>query len=537
MDSKLFALVEEVTPKFNTLVVDGLAVPQMRLVESYVDRIMKTAEADFPPSLRYLGCRRCTPQEEYAEVTKRLNNQSTFELARSDLYMVKYFFSFEGEELEPRYMYLPFVGEAGIITIRGSVFSISPVLADKAISVGPDSIFIPLNRDKLTFERQIQHFYTNGERETVYVVWSQIHHLKKNAQKLANKSAVRGRTTLPHYLFAKYGVTRTFMEFTNSKVVVGTDETIIPSLYPPEKWIICSSTLMKPRGVRDKAYVASNVRLAILRKDYNLTTASLIGGFFYVVDHFPQRVEPEYIDETRLWMVLMGHLLFGSGGSEGKLAEDVAAHLRSLDGYLDSEAKAYLKDDGVHCEDLYGLLMHIIETFSYRVTQSTSQVASMYDKRLMVLRYVLKDVTSAINTFMFKVNSFKKKILTKNDVVSLMRHTLKPTTAMGINRNHGEVNSVSCPGDNKYFKVTSQIVLQTDSSGGRGKSKKTTASDPSKFLHASIAEVGSYNTMGKSEPTGRNKVNPCLTIQADGLIMKDPGKVETLERTQRRIQR
>lgn len=536
MDKKLFDLVEAGTPKFNDLVVEGLAVQQMRHVESYVDRIMKTAEADFPPSLRYLGCRRCTPQEEFAEVTKRFNNQSTFELARSDLYMVKYFFSFEGEELEPRFLYLPFVGDAGIITIRGSVFSIAPVLADKAISVGADSIFIPLNRDKLTFERQIQHFFINGQRETVYVVWSQIHHLKAKAQRLANKSAVRGRTTLPHYLFAKYGVTRTFQEFTNTKVVVGTDVDVTPELYPETDWVICSSTQMKPRGVRDKMYVASNVRLAIPRKNYNLTTASLIGGFFYVVDHFPQRIEPEFIDETRLWMVLMGHLLFGSGGNEGKLAEDVGAHLRSLDGYLDSEAKAYLKDDGVHCEDLYALLMHIIETFSQRVTASTSQVASMYEKRLMVLRYVLKDLTSAINTFMFKVTSFKKKVLTKNDVLALMRHTLKSTVAMGINRMHGEVNSVSCPGDSKYFKVTSQVILQTDSSGGRGKSK-TTASDPSKYLHASIAEVGSFNTMGKSEPTGRNKINPYVCIQSDGLIVRDPRKIEILDHTQRRIQR
>ena len=534
MDKKLFDLVAASTPKFNDLVVNGLAVQHMRYVEQYVEKIIRTAEVDFPPELRYVGYRRCTPQEEYAEVTRRLGTQSTFELARSDLYLVKYIFTYNGEELEPVFLYLPFVTDAGLITIRGSTFSISPVLADKAISVGPDNIFIPLNRDKLTFERQIQHFFRNGERETVYVVWSQIYHLKGN-KRPTGKSVVRGKTTLAHYLFAKYGVTRTFAEFANATVVVGTPDTINAETYPPDKWVICSSTQLKPRGVRDKQYVASNLQLAIKKQDYNLTTASLIGGFFYVVDHFPNRVQAEYIDETRLWRVLMGHLLFGSGGNEGKLHVDVTAHLRSLDGYLDSEAKAYLREDGVICEDLYGLLMHIIETFSHRVTSATAQVASMYDKRLMVLRYVLYDLTNAINKFMFKVISTKKKPMTKADVVKLMKHTLKANRVMGINRNHGEVNSVSSPGDNKFFKITSQIVLQTDSSGGRG--KKITSADPGKYLHASIAEVGSYNTMGKSEPTGRNKINPCVKIDPDGLIVRDSDKLELIDRVQRKIQR
>ena len=535
MDIKLFELVAANTPKFNDKLVDGLAEQEMKHSEDYIHRIIKTASMDFPAELKYLGYRRCTPHEEFIEVTRRLNNQSTFELARSDVFLVRYDFSFDGEPLEPRYMYLPFATAAGVMQIRGSSFCVSPVLADKAISVGMDSIFIPLNRDKLMFERQIQHFYRNGELETAYVVWSTIYHLTSKAKRTAVKAAVKGRTTLAHYLFAKYGVTRTFAEFANTAVKVGSKEEINEHTFPPSEWVICSSTLMKPRGVKDKQYLATPLRLAIPKKDYNLTTASLIGGFFYVADHFPQRILAEYIDETRLWMVLMGHLLFGSGTNEGKLAEDIANHLRSLDGYLDAEAKEYLRSDGVYCEDLYGLLMHIIETFNHRVTQSTSQVANMSEKRLMVLRYVLKDITTAINKFMFKVTSSKKKVMTRNDVTALQRHTMKTLLIMRVNRDHGEVNSVSSPGDNKYFRYTSLLIPQTDSSGGRG--KKITTADPGKLLHASIAEVGSYNTMGKSEPTGRNKVNPFVRIADDGQIIPDPNKAELLAAAQRKFQR
>lgn len=537
MDPRIIELIAEQTPKFNDMVVEGIACAHLNMVELYVDRMFRTAEVDFPPDVRYLGYERCTPQEEYSEQTRRLTNtQSTLELARSDVYMVRYRFSFRGEELEPRYLFLPFVTSAGIITIRGSTFSIAPVLADKAVSVGPDSIFIPLNRDKLIFERQVHHFYRNGERETPYVIYSQVYHLTEKQRRLGRKRVVTGVTTLTHYLFAKYGFTRTFEEFCNTKVFVGDSTTITEEFYPADKYYICTSTRLKPKGVKDPFYQATDVRLAVAKEDYTLTIATMVGSFFYIADLFPNRVFAEYVDEPRLWMILLGKLLFGDGSSEGKLIEDIMSHLKSLDGYVDSEAKTYLREDNVFVEDIYMLFMHIVETFSQRLTQSTSQVASMYDKRLMILRYVMKDVVNAINSFMFKLTSFKKRELTKNDVITAMRYILKPTLIMGLNRKHGEVSSVSCPGDNMFFKVTSQVVLQTESSGSKRRSKAST-NDVSKFLHASIAEVGSYNTMSKSEPTGRSKINPCVRTTPDGAIERDPAKVASLDSVQRRIQR
>ena len=542
MDKLLFDLVAQHTPKFNDAVVNGWAEYEMRYVEAHVDRIFRTAAEDFPPELKYLGYQRTTPQEEFNEITKKQNNQTAHELARSDLYLVKYRFSFAGEELEPRYLYLPFVSDAGTIYIRGSEFAIAPVLADKAISVGTDHIFIPLNRDKLKFERLMQSYDANGQDQTVFVIWSQIYHLKAAAKTLANKSNVRGKTTLSHYLFAKYGLKQTFAMFVDAQIVVGDEKTITSKDYPPDKWVICSSKQIKPaRDVKDRMYVSSDLRVAVPADKFNLVTSSLVGGLFYIVDRFPQRVLPEHIGdegEDRMWKILMGHLLFGGSGGEGKLIDDVEAHLRSLDSYLDNESKRYLRDDDIYAEDLYQLLMFIIENFSSKVTKASSTVASMYDKRMMVRRYVLKDLTSAINTFMFKVTSFKPRTrpLTKNDVVQMMRTTLKMATVTGMNRGHGEISSVAVPGDNKYFKVTSRVVPQVDSSGAKAKSKAT-SSDPAKLLHASIAEVGSYNTMSKSEPTGRDKINPCVMLSADGLVVRDPDKIDLLDHVQRQIQR
>ena len=47
-------------------------------------------------------------------------------MARSDVYLMKFLFSFNGVELPPRYIYLPFVGEAGTMFLGGSRYLVTP---------------------------------------------------------------------------------------------------------------------------------------------------------------------------------------------------------------------------------------------------------------------------------------------------------------------------------------------------------------------------------------------------------------------------
>ena len=143
---QLFKHIESQIPKFNEALVGGLVSKQMQFCEQYVDRIFHCAAPNFPAGLRYLRCERCTPQETLQVITAKRGNRQSYELSRSDIYMVKCIFEFNGEELKPRYLYLPYVNDAGLIHLRGSVFAISPVLADHAVSTGVDSIFIPVNR-------------------------------------------------------------------------------------------------------------------------------------------------------------------------------------------------------------------------------------------------------------------------------------------------------------------------------------------------------------------------------------------------------
>lgn len=523
------------TPKLNRAVCDGVAVEHMRSIEGYIDRIIRCAEEGFPEGLKYIDYERCTPQEEYNEVTRKRNNRRSFDLSRSDVYMVRYHFSFDGEELFPLFLYLPFVSDGGLIRLRGSLYSISPVLADKAISVGQNSLFIPLTRDKLTFKRLIQHYYVNGKQENTYVIWSTVYHRSERSLRNAGKPTIKMESSLAHYLFCKYGLTRTFAQFADAEVVVGDETTITEQTHPQSEWFICSSTGIKPRGLARGAYTGSGIRLAVRTKEWSQTVAGLVGGFFYIVDHFPERVLPEYVDNERLWKILLGHVIFASHVSEGKLAEDIETHMISLDEYIDRMARDNLADDGVYVTNVFELFAHVIETFAVRVMASGDDIGSMYGKRLTVLRYVSEPIIRGIFGFMYRLRSAKKPV-TKEDIQKNLK--MIPTELiLSINYEHGEVKPIASPSDNKIFNITSNVVPQTSSKSGARASTKSTLVDPSKFLHASIAEVGSFSHQPKSEPTGRSKLNPCVRTEPDGLIVRDPDKISLIDSVQEKIRR
>src|SRR5690606_38908663 len=153
----------------------------------------------------YVRMERCTPKEEYAETVKKKNSIRRYEIARSDVYMVKCIFTWREEEKIVRYLYLPFVQDGGLIYILGALYAISPLLTDNAISAGLNNLFVPLTCTKLTFERTIHHFLLNGERASEYIVWSNIYKRKAESIRNQGRPSLRAYSTLAHYLFCKYG--------------------------------------------------------------------------------------------------------------------------------------------------------------------------------------------------------------------------------------------------------------------------------------------------------------------------------------------
>jgi len=539
MDAHLFDLADKESHDFNQLVVNGLPVVEMDEVEKFIDRILRNASQEMKPDLVYTGMVRASPAEEYRELTHRAKSTNTIEHAHSDMYMVKLSFELRGEPLPDRYIYLPFCTRGGFMKIRGSDYIISPVMADKAISVGSNFVFLPMAWDRKNFYRLSHYFFANGKNQAQDVIWSKIHNnTKRSSPRTNNRNDVRCNTVLAHYLFAKYGLTRTFGEMVNAIVTVGTDSEITEKNYPPSEWVICSSTMLRPKTApeRPQGYGPA-IRLAFKQKDWNPTVAALVAGFFYVVDHFPDRITPETVDDTDTWRILLGYVISGPNLGEGRLLLDINYHLNSLDSYIESQTQKRLQDIGVYVEDIYQLFVHLIERFDDYITQSATKLSSTYGKRLTVLPYVLSNLTWGIHHFMFGITSMmNRKTITREDVIKAMNKNLSPTLAFRMNKMHEEVNPISISGDNIYFKGTSHVVLQEYASGKSR--KRTTTDDPTKILHVSIAEAGSYNTMSKAESTGRSKQNPYMLLDPiTREIIENPDLKELLSRTQEMIQR
>lgn len=533
MDNYLFEGIFNETPKFNKVVADGIATREVPAAERYADHLYRCGAESFPPGLTYEGYRRCSPRSEYMAITKKRNNVQAFELARSDVFMIDLKFALHGVPLDTQKLYLPYVGEAGEIFMRGSSFFAYPVLADDVISVGTDNLFVRFNRDKLTIERLSAHFRVNGKTETAFMYWANIHHqLKKNGN-VQSEVPNDMKTPLFLYLFCKYGLAGAFRKVMNGDVQIGHVDSFKGH---PDTHVLCTSTGYKPATMKTQYYRPTTLALLIPESEFTPLVSSMVSTFFYMADHFPDRVNLEDVDDPRQWKLLLGQIIYKSKTSVGTLLTNVDIHLVSTEGYLDAMAREDLQKEGIFVQDIYELFLHLCRNFSTLVLKT--DISSMYGKRLRVLRDLMFDITKDISRLIWKLQPIAPEKLTPNEVNKALAKCLKPDRIMEISSaKHGEVGGVSYPGDNKMFKITGNVVLQGDATIGSGNKKSANLSDPAKFLHASIVEAGSLTNQPKSEPTGRTRVNPRIQLSADGLIIPDPARAEMLAILQEQISR
>lgn len=534
MDNFVFDHIYAAMPKFNPIVAEGYAVREVKEAESYVEHLFKCAQESFPPGLTYDGYRIATPSAEYAALSKKRHGKQEYEFARSDVFMAEYQLSLNGRKLTPQRLLLPFTGETPEINIRGSKFFISPVLADVGLSVGVNSIFLPLNRDKLTFERTAHTYLIDDVYETDYVYWSDIHHLVKQ-KPTAGQAIVPAdvRTPLYLYMFCKYGFLETFQTLFGTEVVFGYVKDLTPKLR--KEYIICTSTGKRPAGIKTKYYQASNMYVGVKTEGLSKVMSTALATFFYLLDYFPDRIKPDNLDDTRLWKIVLGQIIFKNRANIGKIIENVDTHLNSVNGYLDDMSKEALQSAGIEVSNIYEVFMYIAANFSFIL--SSVDVASMYDKRLTVNRYLLFDINKAISNLVFKLQTLPPNKVVPDTVENILARYLKQDIIYGIvNAKHGEVSGMSYPGDNKIFKITSTLVLQAEANGGRGK-KNGNLGDPARRFHASICEVGSTTNQPKSEPTGRTKINMFVKIDKDGKIIRDERKRELIDDIQAKVGR
>lgn len=548
-DPALVAHIRETMPKFNSKLAEGFAVSQLPQAARYVDMLFKAVARSFPKDVKYLGGRKCTAMEEYREITKnktqktlKKNSKRTYDIAQSGLFMMMYDFEFKGKKLLPRPLYLPYVTQGGHIMISGSRYSIAPTLADRVISIQEKSIFVRLIKTRFMVYRLMQHYLIDGHDFSTHVAKSKIYQ-KVVVKDRSDTTRVDADSTMPHYLLCKYGLTQAFQMFGNCTPIVGDDVSITKEKYPTDEWHICASSrsMLSPAtppvgwGGNPLFYQPSKLRVAIRKSERSPMVEKLLGGFFYLADMFPDKMR-HYGDMEKplFWVLLLGYIVAPGTHHAGKLQKEMDTHIRSLDEYIDPIIKQQLEKIGMHVDDVYQLFAILTERFNDLLLGGSNKLSSMYDKEMNVLYFVLYDISKAIVELGFRMMKLAEKPnLEEKEVINALTSQIKPGLIYNINKNVGSVSPNSYPGDNMALKITTLLVPQQASNkkATRGHSSLQ-LSDPINNAHSSIAEIGAYANLPKSQPSGHFRASLYTQLDEDNVVVQNPKFIKLFEEIQ-----
>lgn len=557
-------MTKRYTPPMNRRIMENLSMSSLKYIEEYLDAQIKSVCQGLPDCLKYIGYRRCTSQEEYEEIAKARGNKRNFDIAHSSVYLVNYYFVFTdqlGKDHEIiRPIYLPYAEPGGIISISGSRYHIVPVLSDKVFTPGNNSIFVRLTQDRNNMYRMYHTVVIDGRRESRYVVYATIY---RNTSTSKATLVTKAETILVHYLLGKYGFTKMFQRYTGVVPVYGLEEHFTEEAFPSDEWIVCKSRQRIPSTCLDKSYQPTNIAMAVKRKDWTPEIETLIMGFYYIVDHFPDRfmlpkmkdvidsdgvvtrVKAEYsfdeahymlkryFDDVALWKILVGLIRFGNQYGEHKLHKDVSEHFESLDAYLDTMSKEKLLERGIELENYFDLLFYLSVNMSEMVLEGSDSGLNVYGKNLEILYYILYNILYGFTTVKFTLNKIaSRRPLTKKDVESTLMVNVSTGSILKIHSGKIITKSVSYSGDHMYPGVTSVIAEQENRAGAdRGDSGRVTVG-PQNRLDISMITTGSVLNLPKGNPTPLARVNPWIKIDdRTGTVLENPKFKELIDKT------
>lgn len=547
IDSGFLDFIKNNTHELNPSLANGLAYTHGKYIEEYIESVFMAVIKGIP-DFKYLRSEKVSPVEEYQEITKEKESKRIYDLSRSDTYMRRYIFEFKGDEYS-RLISLPFISEGGTIFIKGTQYTISPVLADVVIEVTPPNLFVRLLRDRLTFTRSPYNFTVNNGvrfinndkvlynivRETIPVVKSNIYN--QTSEMRNRKKVYNLDTNLVFYLLCKYGATEMFRRFTNTNVMFVNDDDPILRTINEDEWVICKTIGKQPATLNKAYYKQTPIVILMPREKYTNVNKSLIAGMFYVLDHFSEEIALDELDTVVKWRVCMGMKLWGHEPNAGKLLADLTAHIDSLDNYIEIITHKKFLNIGLDIKDIYQLFFIIIEKYDQWQTEHINNESNLYGKELSVLYYFLSDLTIQIVKFYFKMMKDSKKGLTSNDVISNMNRDLKTNIILGVYKGHGEMSVVNSSCDNMIYKLTQLLVPQDKTARKRNNANtRVNLNSYSMRLNASLAEVCNYSGMTKASPDSRTRINLHIKIDEDtGKIVRSEELKAIIDEVQEKL--
>ena len=524
IDSKLLDYSTAEYPRMNKELCDGISTRQLKEAEYYIDDVWRSIATGFPEGLRYMGYRKCTPTEEFSEVTKASKPRRYIDLLRSDVRMFRYDLQLETPhgivDIRPRFIYLPF-GEGGLMYLRGTQYSITAVTGGRSFDVEKGKIYLANRAGKrMMFQKELFTFILNGRACHSHVINSPLHNADRT-ERVTNKQSL-----IVHYMLAEMGITKLFKKYYDIDVIVGGPE--LDSLMTDGEFFVARSRGISLTRRGQKGYRPSKVRIAITAKQYKKEVDTILASIFYILDHYPDAIGVEDMNDPDMWLRLLSRFIFKQNDSDLKSYESMLTHRETIRRYMDTVTKKILLAEDIYCDDIYDLFSYINYNFQDMVIHE--DIGSMYHREINVVRHVLYNVVYNLFTVMFDLQKLQGDRITLDRITNILNKKLRRDEIFKVAR-HKEMsaNAIAC--EAKPYGATCNLISQTEvsaSSNGRNKHNNK-MNDPEALLHISQMEVGTFGMMSKADPTGRDKANPFIQFRKKDYLDPAPHLVEYFE--------
>lgn len=506
------SFVKDQSPKFNRDMVEGICYHRINDAITYIDNFIRySCQGKTKTHLSYLGYRELQPIEEKAFLVTK-NSKVIHDIAENDIYLVEFTFKY-GENPVPfkQYFYVPFMNKGNTLHLSGNEFLVSPILADKVISVGEKIIFINILTAKYSFTRTYFAVCVNGRTSRVPLINTVLY--KNQAKKL--EDTTKANTTVMHYLLANYGYTKTM------ELLLGFVPTPVYDYSGKDK-IVIHPTGVAPQGyIKGKQiYTKSNIKFVIDQDKYDEKVLYCIGNIFYVIDNFPDAISIEELDSTVIWKRLLAEIIHSGNHGLAYLGEKINAHFNDLNSQFDNITVAKLSDVNVQANSLIQLLGVIFTNFNNWI-MSASTRSLYYNKTYEVESFVLANLTSRITRIVLDINKEELRSggfpLDDKVVSTIFRKYFLTRQIFSLKNEKQFVSTVESSSDHLYPKKTA-IVVQQESDFVDVKGDTNTSER--KKLVASMTTVGSILGLSKTNPTPLIRLNTYGNVdRATGTIL------------------
>lgn len=468
MNNVLASIMDNSTPKFTKQVVDGNAKDQLEFMPAYLDSIFRSSLKSLSPkvNLKYLGWRKCTPEEEFQKMVLTDNTKSQYDIASSDIYLVEYTFEFEGRQFS-RYIYLPYANDANLIHISGTKYHIVPVLSDTVISPSHKELFVRLLKNKLIFKSHLRNFVKDGRKEPAHVVYTNIIENNKGTKEPADKML----TSLAVYILGKYGFKEAIRKYANRDDVIVTDQDVTNLR---DTYHVYESTKSKPKQLRGLGYLGHNLKILVPKDNPpNLFLENFIYGIIYTMDILPDDAidcvnvinSGKLNDEILFWRLTLGKISYKATTSIMTMRDNIQEHYDTLEGYMDNLIQDKLAEKGVEIDNFFSLLALILGNFNTWLINSKEFNSDLSNRYIDVLYYLAYDIILGFNKVIIGINkrASKKDTVSLEEIQKLFGLELTSKKIFGLVKSSATnitMMLADSVGDIKYPKITSTLEDQ-----------------------------------------------------------------------------